>query len=253
LIGNSDHALVDDAAIGRSLFLLRTRQRLRQADLGETAGVSQDEISLVERGHLTQIPLGTLRRIFEAAGASLITDVRWRGGELDRVRDARHAPLVTAFARTAAGFGWVTLPEVTYSEFGERGSIDLLCLNETLMSIAVTEMKSDLTSIEATVRKLDEKTRLAPQLVFRQFGWRSRSVARILVLPDESTARRRVAAALALLDAALPGRTLELREWMKHPSGNVAGIWFLAKTTGGRTSKRSVTQRRVRRGPDGEI
>jgi transcriptional regulator with XRE-family HTH domain len=158
---------MDDAAIGRSLFLLRTRQHLRQADVGKVARVSQDEVSLVERGHLTQIQLGTLRRIFEAAGASLVSEVRWRGGELERIRDSRHAALVAAFVRTAAESGWTSIPEVTYSEFGERGSIDLLCVNEAALGIAVTEMKTGLTSIEATVRKLHAKARLAPTLVFR--------------------------------------------------------------------------------------
>lgn len=202
---------MDDAAIGRSLFLLRTRQHLRQADIGEIAGVSQDEISMVERGRLTQIPLGTLRRIFEAAGASLVSDVRWRGGDLDRLRDARHASLVANFVRTAGAFGWTSIPEVTYSEYGERGSIDLLCANEPALAIAVMEMKTSLTSIEATVRKLDEKARLAPTLVFRQLGWRPRIVARILVLPDTTTARRQVAAAAGLLEPGLPARTIELR------------------------------------------
>ncbi|MCI0345808.1 MAG: helix-turn-helix domain-containing protein [Chloroflexi bacterium] len=242
---------MDDAAIGRSLFLLRARQRLRQADLGEVAGVSQDEISLVERGHIAQIPLGTLRRVFEAAGASLISDVRWRGGELDRLRDARHAGLVSGFVRVAGGSGWPSIPEVTYSEFGERGSIDLLCMNEPALAIAVTEMKSGLASIEAMVRKLDEKARLAPTLMFRQFGWRPRVVGRILVLPDTSTARRQVAAASELLDPALPARTIELRAWMKRPTTPIAGIWFLADTTGSRTTERSTTQRRVRRRSDG--
>lgn len=241
---------MDDAAIGRSLFLLRTRQHLRQADIGEIAGVSQDEVSLVERGHLTQVPLGTLRRIFEAAGASLVSEVRWRGGELDRLRDARHAGLVAGFVRTADQFGWPSIPEVTYSEFGERGSIDLLSLNEPAQAIAVTEMKSGLTSIEATVRKLDEKARLAPTLVFRQFGWRPRIVGRILVLPDTTTARRQVAAAAQLLDPALPARTIELRAWMKRPAAPIAGIWFLADTTGGRTKERSTTQTRVRKPPN---
>lgn len=244
---------MDDATIGRSLFIIRTRQGLRQADVGAIAGVSQDEVSLVERGHLTQVPLGTLRRIFEAAGASLLQDVRWRGGDLDRLRDARHAGLVSAFALSAGEFGWASMPEVTYSEFGERGSIDLLCTNEPALAIAVTEMKTGLTSIEATVRKLDEKARLAPGLVFRQFGWRPRIVARILVLPDTTTARRQVAAAAGLLEPALPARTIELRAWMKRPAAPIAGIWFLADTTGGRTKESSTTQQRVRTRSDGRF
>lgn len=240
---------MDDAAIGRALFLLRTRQRLRQIDLADRAGVSQGAISLVERGHIDGTSLRTLRRIFEAAGASLVSEVRWRGGDLDRLRDARHAALVAAFVRTVDLWGWTSLPEVTYSEFGERGSIDVLCLRQVDLAIAVMEVKTDLTSIEATLRKLNEKVRLAPTLVQRQFGWRPRSVARILVMPDDTTARRRVASARALLDAALPARTIELREWMRRPVGAIAGVWFLADTTRSRPKERSTTPRRVRRPP----
>ena len=240
---------MDDAAIGRSLFLLRTRQRLRQIDLADRAGVSQGEISLIERGQIEATSLRTLRRIFRAVGASLISEVRWRGGDLDRLRDARHAALVAAFVRTAEVLGWTAMPEVTYSEFGERGSIDVLCVREVDLAIAVTEMKLDLTSIEATLRKHDEKVRLAPRLVQRQFGWRPRSAARILVMPDTTTARRRVQAVEALLRPALPARTLQLREWMKSPSGPISGVWFLADTSPSRTRQRSTTPRRVRKLP----
>ena len=193
------------------------------------------------------MPLGTLRRIFEAAGASLVVDVRWRGGELEHLRDARHAQLSAAFARMAEGLGWTAIPEYTYSEFGERGSIDLLCINRPLLAIAVIEIKSELLSLEATLRKHDEKVRLAPALVQRQLGWRPRAVARVLVLPDTSTARRRVAAARSLLDIALPARAVELRAWMKRPLGVVGGIWFLPDTTVSRASKLSTSARRVRR------
>ena len=141
------------------------------------------------------------------------------------------------------------MPEVTYSEFGERGSIDVLCVRPAELAIAVTEMKPDLTSIESTLRKLDEKVRLAPALVQRQFGWRPRSIARILVMPDDSTARRRVASARALLDPALPMRTVELREWMRRPVGAIAGVWFLADTSRSRTKERTTSPRRVRRQP----
>jgi hypothetical protein len=69
----------------------------------------------------------------------------------------------------------------------------------------VVEVKSELTSIEATLRKLDEKVRLAGVLA-RDPGWRAERSARLIVLPATTTARRAVVRHGAVLDVAAPLR-----------------------------------------------
>ena len=114
------------SAIGRHLRALRHRQRIRQRDLGERAGVSQGTVSRVERGLLSTVSFKTLGRLFEAVGGELVVSVRWRGGELDRLMDRAHAQLVELTARRLEQLGWSVHVEVSYWRIGERGSIDIL-------------------------------------------------------------------------------------------------------------------------------
>ena len=103
--------------------------------------------------------------------------------------------------------GWEVSPEVSYSEWGERGSIDLLGARVERRAMVVEEVKSDLTRAEETLRKLDEKVRLvAGKVGYARLGWRPRTVGRILVLPDTDRARRQVRTHAAVFEAALPAR-----------------------------------------------
>jgi hypothetical protein len=128
--------------------------------------VGQNLISLIERGHAGRCPVDTIRRVLGALDAGVEWQVSWRSGELDRVLDQRHADLVGLTVLLLRRYEWVTELEVTYSRFGERGSIDVLGWRPTARSLLVVETKSEIVSVEATLRKLDEKVRLAgPHLV----------------------------------------------------------------------------------------
>ncbi len=240
---------VDDAAIGRLLLLIRRAGRWRQDDLASKADVSQDAVSRVERGQFDAMSLRRIRRIFEAAGASFVCQVHWRGSHLDRLRDERHAALVSAFVGRARTLGWEIAVEVTYSEYGERGSIDILCSHRDMAAVLVVEVKSELVSIEATLRKLDEKARLASTIVFRTMGWRPRTVGRVLVIEGLSSARRQVERHTAVVDTSLPARAAEIRRWMRRPAGPLGGVWFISLTRPVRVKQRPVGRRRVRRQP----
>ena len=103
----------------------------------------------------------------------------------------------------------------------------------------MVEIKSELVSVEATVRKLDEKVRQTIYtLAETRFGERPRAVARLLVLPGTTTERRRVARAEAVLGAALPARGTLLRRWLRRPAGPIRGILFVADTNPGGERRR---------------
>ena len=74
--------------------------------------------------------------------------------------------------------------------YGERGSIDLLAWHEASRTLLVIEFKTELTSIEETLRRHDSKVRLAPGIARERFGWDPAVDARLLVLPEDRTARR---------------------------------------------------------------
>ncbi len=218
---------MDDARIGRALRVLRQRRGLRQSEIAAAASVTQSTISDLECGRLAGLPVATLRRVFGAVDAGFEGAVLWRGAGLDRLLDARHAVLVGASVDRLGGLGWETHVEASSSIYGERGSIDVLGGLARVQAVLVEEVKSELANLEETIRKLDEKVRLVRKdIALDRFGWQPTLVGRLLVLPDSTTARQRVAAVESVLRVALPDRGSVVRRWLREPSGALAGILF---------------------------
>ena len=218
---------MDDARVGRALRVLRHRRGLRQSEVAVAAGVSQSTISDVEAGCLSGLPIATVRRIFAAVDAGFEGTVLWRGAGLDRLLDARHAGLVAASVGRLRDHGWEARVETSYSIYGERGSIDVMGGLVQLGAVLVEEVKSELASLEETIRKLDEKVRLVRKEIARDvFGWQPALVGRLLVLPESTMARGRVAMLDPVLRVAFPDRGTVVRRWLREPSGPLSGILF---------------------------
>lgn len=184
---------MNDQRIGRALRALRHRREWRQKDVAARAGVSQQVISRIERGKVGGLSRDALRRVFAAVDADVVTTIRWHGGELDRLLDEGHAGLAGTIASLLTHLGWVVLPEVTYSEWGERGSIDLLAWHAATRTLLVVEIKTEIADSEEMLRAHDVKARLARGLGEARFGSRPRVVARLLVVAEGTTNRRRIA------------------------------------------------------------
>lgn len=223
---------MDDVRVGRALRALRLRRGLRQSDLAAAAGLAQSTISLIERGHLSALSLRALRRVFAVLDARLDVQVGWRGGALDRLLDERHAALVGVFADRLGHARWQVEVEATFSEYGERGSIDLLAAQPARQAVLVVEAKTELVSIEETIRRIDAKARLAPGVARERFGWQPRSVARLLVVAEGSTARRRAGRHGSVLAAAFPARGHVVQAWLRQPVGPMSGLLFLPLSDG---------------------
>jgi transcriptional regulator with XRE-family HTH domain len=235
---------VDDQRVGRIVRGLRRRLRWRQSELAAKAGCSQGAVSLIERGHLRSLP--QLRRVLAALDASMVIELRWRAGALERLLDEDHARLVGFLVNVLRGLGWEVQAEVTYAEYSERGSIDLLAFHPRSRILLVIEVKTDLPSVEATLRKLDEKVRLAPIIARKRFGWTPRAVARLIALPADRTTRRRVERQASVLAAALPMRGVAVRSWLAEPVDSMAGLWFVTGANGRSAIQRSPGRERVR-------
>jgi transcriptional regulator with XRE-family HTH domain len=240
---------MDDRTVGFVLRALRRRRGWRQSDLAARARVSQSTVSRVERGWLQDLTIRTLRLIFGALEAGAQVTPRWRGAELERLIDEDHSIVVDELVRRLERLGWSVEIEVTYAEFGERGSIDVLGLRPEVRAIVVVEVKTDLVSSEAVGRKLDEKARLAPGIVARRDGWTPTSVGRVLVMPGTMRLRRLVERH-PVIDRMLPAGSVALRQWLRQPAGAVAGVWFLSdiapRTPG---DGRRLAPRRIRSVP----
>ena len=219
---------------------------MRQEDLGRTAGISQDLVSLIERGKIDGLRIRILVELARNLGADLVVTLRWRGGDLDRLLDEGHAALMGRAAAVLESAGWSVMPEVTFSYFADRGSIDILACHPPTSTVLVVEVKTEFTSLEETLRTHDMKARVARKVALERAGWHGRAVARMLVLPDASSARRRVARHGARLARAYPLTGVAARGWLRLPSGASGLLLFLPFTNTVRGRCGPISRRRVR-------
>ena len=238
---------MDDVALGRRFRALRHRLGWRQADVGIAAGLSQDTVSRTEVGRIETVSIPALRRHARALGAELRISLWFRGAELDRLMDEGHAALVGAIIARLESLGWETRPEVTFAVYAERGSIDVVAWHAATRTLLVVEVKTELVSIEETLRRLDVKVRNVAEVVSERFGWRPLRVARLLVLPDDTTTRSHVRRHDAVLLRAFPLRGPRIRAWLREPSGAVGGLLFAPYTRGARTRRPASARKRVHR------
>lgn len=237
---------MDDVAIGRLLRSIRIRLGRRQVDVGARAGVSQQLVSLLETEGAAEVSLGALREIAGALGAEVVLTIRWRGADVDRLRDEDHARIVAVVAALLVAHGWLVQPEVTFAHFGERGSIDLLAFHPVTGALLVVEVKTDIASAEETLRRLDVKVRLAGRIAAERFGWRPRGVSRLMAVADSSTQRRRVARHDGVFGPVLPLRGWAARGWLGTPNGPAGLLLFLSPTRQAGARRGPATIRRVR-------
>jgi transcriptional regulator with XRE-family HTH domain len=230
---------VEVIRFGLGVRALRRRRGWSQAGLADRVGVSRSVIWRIERGRADRVTLATIGRVAAALDGRLELRLLWHGEGLDRLLDAAHARLVDLIVTRLASAGWLVSTEVSFSVQGERGSIDVLAFHPDASSLLVVEVKSVVPDLQAMLMSLDRKGRLAPVLA-RERGWSASTVNRLLVLPDDRTARRRVDAHDATFRTALPARTVAIRAWMRSPSGTMNGVLFLADAPHtGRRQRRS--------------
>ena len=116
----------DDARLGELFRLLRLERGLTQEELAIVTSIPVRDIHRLEIGLAGEVAYARLRRLFTEVGARARLSTWWNGATADRLLDQRHAALVEHGALLLAGYAWSTPTEVTFSEFGERGSIDIL-------------------------------------------------------------------------------------------------------------------------------
>ena len=217
----------EDLKLAALLRLIRKRQGKTQEVLAELAGVPLRDLVRVENGDVGRVAFSRVRRVFDAVGGKARIWTYFNGESADRLLDERHALLVDKACRICGALQWLTLVEASFSEYGERGSIDLLAARERHRAVAICEVKSAFGSLEEMNRSLDAKVRLASVVAEKRLGWRPQHVGRILIVPRDTTVRRQVERFEATMNAVYPARTREVRAWLRRPTTDIAGIWFV--------------------------
>ena len=229
----------EDERIARAARALRKKVGLTQLEAVE-AGRSRHFVRRLEAGEAGELRLADIREHFAQFDARARMNVWWNGAAIDRLLDERHARLVNQSIDVLGQFGWSAQTEISFSEYGERGSLDVFAAKPSARAVLVGEVKSEWGSMEETLRMLDIKTRLATKLAVATFGFESVVVGRVLILPEESTARRIASRHAATLASALPDRNRRVRDWLRTPNGPLRGLWFLSEVhTQGQASSAS--------------
>jgi transcriptional regulator with XRE-family HTH domain len=235
---------MDTVRFGLGLRALRRHKRLTQRELARRAGVSRPVIGRIERGQADRVALHTLSRVAAVLGARIDLRLLWQGEGLDRLLDAGHARLVERVVSMLAANGWVASSEVSFNIRGERGSIDVLAFHPGTSSLLVVEVKSVVPDLQAMLVTLDRKGRLGREIA-RERGWDAGSVTRLLILPNDRTARRRLDAHAATIGATLPAATVDVRRWLQAPIGTMHGVMFVTDDPQASTRHRVSTGRPI--------
>ncbi len=242
-------AAMDRVHIGNTFRAIRLELRMRQADVGARAGVSQETVSNVECGRFGGLTVDAYCRIAEVLDADIQLSPRWRGPKLDRLLDRRHALLQNRTVETLVEIGWEVYTEQSFNHFGDRGSVDVLGWRPDLRALLIVEIKSEITSLEETLRRIDVKARTYPKIARKERGWAPLMVGVAVVLPDATIHRDLLRRHAALVSASLPARTLAVRRWVVEPAGDLRGVWFLRYTSEGGGMRRVELGRRIRAAP----
>ena len=218
---------MDAPRVGRIVRAVRIRLRLRQVDVALRGGVSASVVARIEGGRLLHVSLPALLAVCEALDIRLDFVAWWRGGDLDRMLNAKHA----ALAESATAFlldhsGWEVRAEVSFNIDGERGVVDLVAWHAATRTILVIELKTEIVNVGETVGTFDRKRRLAGRIA-ASLGWRAEHAACALIIRDGRTNQRRVAQHALTLRSSLPDDGRRFRAWLRAPSGRMAALAFL--------------------------
>lgn len=238
---------MNGARTGSLLRQIRQRKRWRQADLARRAGVSRQAVSRIERGWIHNLPFGTLELVAAALDAQVDLVVRWHGGDLSRLVNARHA----AMHETVAGLfarlpGWKAEPEVSFSIWGERGVIDVLAWHDGRRALLVVELKSELVDVSELLGTLDRKRRLAARVASER-GWLGATTSAWVAIADSRANRRAVAQHGTAIRSKLPIGGRVMKGWLDDPVGAVNALTFLSSAHSVSSRPSLAATRRVNR------
>jgi len=172
--------------IGRLLRMLRIRRGWRQSDVGVRARLSASAVGRHENGRIGSLP--SVEKHAAVFGLRLDVRLLGRAGALVRLGDEEHAAIVEAVASWFRAAGFETETEASFSEWGERGRIDLVAFDPATGTLVIVEVKTQLVDLQDLFGSLNIKERLAGTVAERR-GWRVLRQLSLLAAADTSANR----------------------------------------------------------------
>lgn len=213
-----------------------TRLALRrtQRAVGAACGLSQSEISRVERGRRPGTSLRTVGAVCEAldiqpgwalkapfvAGAPASpssASVRRPG----RQRDAAHARCSAYVRRRLERLGWEVAQEVEIAVGRTHGWIDTMAFHPAVATLLVGELKTEVHDVGELQRSVAWYEREA-WAAARRLGWSPRKVIVCLFVLATEQNDARIAGNREILAQAFPVRSQKVQRWLQDPSFSAA-------------------------------
>ena len=219
-------------AVGRVLRMLRLRKDWRQSDVADRAGISASAVGRHENGAMGAP--ATLEKHAAVFGLRVELRVTGRAGSLIRLGDEEHARIVDSVAGWFRAQGFLIETEASFSEWGERGRIDLLAYEPATGTLVIAEVKTQLLDLQDLFGSLNVKERLAATIAERR-GWKVNRCATILAVA-QTAANRTMVREHPSLFADFDARRLtsaglrsghRLLHWVK--AGGGAGVWLAGR------------------------
>ena len=171
--------------------------------------------------------------------------VRWQGGDLGRLINARHAAMHEVMARFfALRSPWVAEPEVSFAIWGERGVIDILAWHPPTRTILLVELKTELVDVNELLGTLDRKRRLAADIAGAR-GLTPASIGVWVVVAESRTNRRAVAKHGTAIRSKLPTDGRSIGRWLDRPNGALGALSFLPSVHGTHLDAEAAPIKRV--------
>jgi transcriptional regulator with XRE-family HTH domain len=173
--------------VGAAIMSLRKAIGWTQVELGMRVGMSQSQVSRIERGQLTDLSFGTAERLLSAMGARLVTSVDAPFlGDRQRQREPAHARCSAHVVSRLRRAGWQVATEVEVGGDRSRGWIDVLACHPETGLMLIIEIKTEIRDFGAIERALGWYEREAWSAA-RRLGWRPRhSMGCLLLLATEA-------------------------------------------------------------------
>lgn len=173
-------------AVGRLLRMVRIRRELRQSDVAERAGISPSVVARQERGMVNSLAM--LERHASALDLGLDLRLLARSGHLVRMADEEHAAIVELIADWLRRSGFQVEAEASFSEWGERGRIDLLAHDPGTGTVVIVEVTTLLLDLQELLGSLDVRERLVG-VIARRRGWSVKRTVSVLAVAASAANR----------------------------------------------------------------
>jgi transcriptional regulator with XRE-family HTH domain len=211
--------------VAETVKTARRNANWTQRELSRRSGVPQAHICRIERGEVSDLPVGVVDRLFAALGVRY-----WLGTDLPHVirlqSDFVHARCSVYASRRLTSSGWLVEREVEIGSDRSRGWIDILAFHPESGMLLIIEVKTEVHDLGAIERSLSWYRREALRAA-RRLGWEPRSIgSALLILQSRVNDDRSIASSHAFA-TGFPGRAAALHAVIDGES-ELGGRQFLA-------------------------